>query len=70
MAVSTPSKEIPAIVAARIAIRLGTTRSMGTGHQHINWPKRKDPAAKTAGYIRPYLFLKKCVFEHASLFLS
>ena len=33
-------------------IRLDTMRSTDTEHQHINWPRRKDPAAKTAGYIR------------------
>lgn len=36
MAVSTPSKEIPAIAAAKIVIRLDTMRSMGTEHRRIN----------------------------------
>ena len=43
MAVSTPSKETQAIRAARTAIRLDTTRSMGTEPRHIN-SRKKDPA--------------------------
>lgn len=67
MAASTLSRVTPVILAARTAIRLDTMRSTGTEPQYINLHK-KDPVAKTAGYIQ-FDNVSKKHHEYSSIFL-